>query len=211
MKNETLTEEVTNARKAGYEISPLIINRWSPRSMTGESLGDDEFFALFEAARWAPSSFNAQLWRFIVGRRQHKEKFDKLFGLLVPSNQAWAKNAAALVVVISRTRFEHNDKPAITHAFDAGAAWENLAIEAARRGLVAHGMQGFDYERAKSELKIPADFEVHAMLAIGRRGKPDALPEKLREIEKPNDRRPLGEILFDGVFGETVGELRIKG
>jgi nitroreductase len=204
MNSQMLTDEVRNARKAGYDISPLLLNRWSPRSLTGEALADDELFALLEAARWAPSSFNAQLWRFIIARRQHREKFDQLLGLLVSSNQVWAKQAAVLVVVASRTRFEHNDKPAVTHAFDAGAAWENLALEAARRGLVAHGMQGFDYARAKSELKIPDDFEVHAMLAIGRRSKPEDLPEKIREMEKPNNRRPLREIVFDGVFGQAV-------
>jgi nitroreductase len=207
MEVETQDKKDTHARKADYDISPLLLNRWSPRSMTGEPLEDNELFALFEAARWAPSSFNAQLWRFIIARRQDREKFDRLFSLLVEGNQMWAKNAAVLVVVASRARFEYNDKPAITHAFDAGAAWENLALEASRRGLVSHGMQGFDYGRAKTELEIPADFEVHAMLAIGRRGKPEALPEKLREVEKPNDRRPLREIVFDGKFGQIIDGL----
>jgi len=207
MKKGIATEERQTPRQSNYAITPLLLNRWSPRSMTGKPLEDDELFALFEAARWAPSSFNAQLWRFIIARRQDREKFDRHFGLMVEGNQAWAKNAAVLVVVASRKRFEYNDKPAITHAFDAGAAWENLALEASRRGLVAHGMQGFDYERAKRELKIPDDFEVHAMIAIGRRGKPEDLPEKLREVEKPNDRRPLREIVFDGAFGQAVDEL----
>jgi len=210
MKNETATEKRQTPRKANYEITPLILNRWSPRSMTGESLSDNELFALFEAARWAPSSFNAQLWRFIVARRQDREQFDRLFGLLVAGNQVWAKNAAVLVAVASRTRFEFNDKPAITHAFDAGAAWENIALEASHRGLVSHGMQGFDYERAKTELKIPDDFEIHAMIAIGRRGKPEDLPEKLREAETPNDRRPLREIVFNGSFGQVFNELPTK-
>jgi nitroreductase len=102
---------------------------------------------------------------------------------------------------------ELNEKPAITHAFDAGAAWENLAIEAARRGLVAHGMQGFDYDRAKVELAIPDEFEVHAMVAIGRRGSGENLPEKLRDKEHPNTRRPLREIVFEGAFAKTIPEL----
>jgi hypothetical protein len=109
----------------------------------------------------------------------------------VPGNRVWAQNAAALVLVASRTRFEYNDRPSITHAFDAGSAWENLAIEASRRGLVAHGMEGFDYARAKTELSIPDDFEVHAIIAIGRRGPAENLPGKQREMEHPNSRRPL--------------------
>jgi nitroreductase len=151
MAEQSLTPEVAAHRRADFDISPALLNRWSPRALTGEPLGDEELFSLFEAARWAPSSYNGQPWRFIFARRQQAGEFAQFLNLLVPGNQAWAKNAAALAVVLSRTRFEYNEKPALTHAFDTGAAWENLAIEAVSRGLVAHGMQGFDYERAKAE------------------------------------------------------------
>jgi nitroreductase len=171
--------------------------------MTGEPLTDEGLFPLFEAARWAPSSFNSQLWRFIVARWQNREEFDKFFDLRTPTNQVWAKNAAALVVVALRTRFENNDKMSITHAFDAGAAWE-LALEATHRELVAHGMEDFDYARAKTELSIPDEFEVHAMIAIGRRAPGENLPEKYRAMEYPISRRPLKEIVFEGAFGRPV-------
>jgi nitroreductase len=199
-----VTPGVQNQRKANYRIGPLLLDRWSPRSMTGEPLPDEEFFPLFEAARWAPSSYNNQPWRFVVARRQNPEDFERFLGLLVPANQAWAKNAAALAVVVSRTRFDANDKPSITHAFDAGAAWENLALEATRRELVAHGMEGFDYARAKTELAIPDDFEVHAMIAVGRRAPAEDLPENYRAREQPNSRRPLREIVFEGAFGQSI-------
>lgn len=108
----------------------------------------------------------------------------------------------------SRANLHSSDeKPSVTHAFDAGAAWENLALEATRRGLVAHGMQGFDYARAKSELLIPEGFEVHAMIAIGRRGPAQDLPEKSRAGEQPNSRRPLREIVFEGGFGRSASGL----
>ncbi len=204
MLSDAVTEEVQANRKSNYEIAPLLLGRWSPRSMTGEPLPDAELFPLFEAARWAPSSFNAQLWRFIVARRQKPDDFLKFVGLLVPGNRVWAQNAAALVVVASRTRFEYSDKPSITHAFDAGAAWENLAIEASRRQLVAHGMEGFDYARAKIELSIPDDFDVHAMIAIGHRAPAENLPEKYRAAEHPNGRRSLQEIVFEGTFGRSL-------
>jgi nitroreductase len=204
MLADVVTPEVEAQRNVNYRIAPLLLDRWSPRSMAGEPLTDEEFFPLFEAARWAPSSYNCQLWRFIVARRQNREEFDKFFGLLTPGNQVWAKNAAALVVVASRTRFEYNDKPSITHAFDAGAAWQNLALEATRRELVAHGMEGFDYARAKTELLIPDDFDVHAMIAIGRRAPAENLPEKYRAMERPTSRRPLKEIVFQGAFGRPV-------
>src|SRR5258706_13735742 len=149
MLTDALTPEVQAHRKPEYDINPLLLNRWSPRSMTGEPLGDEELFPLFEAARWAPSSFNGQLWRFIFARRQNRDEFDKFLDLLVPANQAWAKNAAVLVVVASRTRFENNDKPSLTHAFDCGTAWENLALEAARREIGPARMQRFQYPGAR--------------------------------------------------------------
>jgi nitroreductase len=204
MLADVVTPEVQTQRKPNYGIAPLLLDRWSPRSMTGEPLADEELFPLLEAARWAPSSYNCQLWRFIVARRQNREEFETFFGLLTPGNQVWAKNAAALVVVASRARFEHNDKPSITYAFDAGAAWGNLALEATRRELVAHGMEGFDYARAKTELSIPDDYEVLAMIAIGRRAPAENLPEKYRAIERPSSRRPLKEIVFKGAFGRSV-------
>lgn len=204
---DSLTDEVRARRAPGFDILPILVNRWSPRSMTGEPLRDEELFPLFEAARWAPSSYNAQPWRFIIARREDEQAFSRFLDLLVPQNRAWAKDAAVLVVVISRKLFERNDEPSVTHAFDAGAAWENLALESARRGLVAHGMQGFDYARAKAELGIPDEFEVHAAVAIGKRGHKEHLPERARLMEEPSDRRPLREIVFQGAFGRAIDKL----
>lgn len=191
--------EIHSKRTTEYPINPLILNRWSPRSMTGEELGDDVIMSLFEAARWAPSSFNNQPWRFIYAKR-NTEHWDRLFNLLVDANKTWAKNAALLAVVISRKNFEFNEKPARTHQFDTGSAWENLALEASSRGIVAHGMQGFDYEKAKTELGIPADFEVMAMIAIGKRGPIENLPTELQDKEKPNDRKALKDIIMEGTY-----------
>jgi len=204
MLADVVTPEVQTERKVNYSIAPLLVDLWSPRSMTGEPLVDEDLFPLFEAARWAPSSYNCQLWRFIIARRQNQEEFERFFSLLTQRNQVWTKNAGALVVVASRTRFEKNDEPSITHSVDAGAAWENLALEATRRELVAHAMQGFDYERAKTELSIPSDFDVNAMIAIGRRAPAENLPDKYRAMERPSKRRPLHEIVFEGSFGRQI-------
>ena len=114
MLADVVTPEVQSERKVNYPIAPLLIDRWSPRSMTGEPLTDEELFPLFEAARWAPSSFNSQLWRFVIARRQNREEFERFFSLLTQRNQVWTKNAGALVVVSSRTRLEKNDEPSIT-------------------------------------------------------------------------------------------------
>ena len=191
--------ENESARKSNYPINPLILNRWSPRSMTGEALNDDDIMSLFEAARWAPSSYNNQPWRFIYAKR-NTEHWDRFFNLLAEGNKNWTKNAALLVVVISRKNFEFNEKPAITHQFDAGSAWENLALEASSRGLVAHGMQGFDYEKAGVDLGVPHDFEVMAMIAIGKKGPIEILPPEVQEKEKLTDRKPLKEIIMEGFY-----------
>lgn len=186
-------------RAPEHPIQSFILNRWSPRAMSGEVLSDEELMPLFEAARWAPSSYNNQPWRFIYAKRDTKH-WQPLFNLIVEFNQGWAKNAAALVVVISKKTFDHNGKPSVTHAFDTGAAWENLALEASVRGLVAHGMQGFDYEVARVQLNIPDDHEVHAMVAIGKPGEKQNLPLDLQEKEVMSDRRPFTEIVMEGKF-----------
>lgn len=186
-------------RYSSVPIQPLILQRWSPRALSGEALTDEELMPLFEAARWAPSSYNNQPWRFIYAKRE-TPAWDKLFGLMVEFNQGWAKNAAALVVVISKKTFAHNGKFSETHQFDTGSAWENLALEASARGLVAHGMQGFDYDKARKDLQIPDDYDVLAMIAIGKHGKKEDLPEDLQKMENPSDRKPLHEIVMEGEF-----------
>lgn len=186
-------------RKADHPIDDIFLNRWSPRAMTGEPISEEELMVLFEAARWAPSSYNNQPWRFLYARRDsvHWQTF---FGLLVEFNQSWAKNASALVLFISATHFEFNGEPSVTHSFDTGAAWENLALQGSLKGLVVHGMQGFDFERARTTLNIPAEFAVEAMAAIGRPADPETLPEKLREKETPSDRRKLDQTICEGPF-----------
>jgi nitroreductase len=167
--------------------------------MTGEELDDDTIMSLFEAARWSPSSYNNQPWRIIYAKR-NTLYWDRLFNLLAEPNKVWTKDAARLVVVISRKNFEHNEKYSITHQYDAGAAWENLALEASSRGLVAHGMAGFDYVKARIDLEIPDNFDVMAMIAIGKKGPKDNLPQQLQEREYPNDRKPLKDIVMEGQY-----------
>ena len=186
-------------RKADYPIEPVLIDRWSPRAMSGEEISREELMRLFEAARWAPSSFNAQQWRALYARRG-TEHWQTFFDLLVDANKAWAKNAAVLVVFISRKLFDYNDEPSVTHSYDAGAAWENFALQGFHQGLVVHGMQGFDFEKARTSLSVPDDYAVAAMFAVGRPGNPAELPPELRERETPSPRKPVREIICEGRF-----------
>lgn len=186
-------------RKADHPIDNIFLDRWSPRAMTGETIQEEELLLLFEAARWAPSSYNNQPWRILYARRD-TDYWPLFLDLLVESNQRWAKNAAALLVFISRTHFDFNGEPAITHSFDTGAAWENLALQGWLKGFVVHGMQGFDYGRAKTTLNIPDGFNVEAMAAIGKSADPATLSENLRAKEAPSDRRKLEQTICEGPF-----------
>jgi nitroreductase len=186
-------------RKAGYPIESLFIDRWSPRAMSGEPLGETELMTLFEAARWAPSCGNFQPWRFLYARRD-TDFWPAFFGLLNPSNQVWAARAGALVLVISRTHFDGDGRACITHSFDSGAAWQNLALQAWLNKLVAHGIVGFDHERARRVLRVPAAYAVEAMVVLGHPGDKAELSESLQKRERPSDRRPLAETVCEGPF-----------
>ena len=186
-------------RRPDHQIELLLLDRWSPRAMSGEEISHEELMRLFEAARWAPSSFNAQQWRALYARRG-TEHWQTFFDLLVDANKVWAKNAAVLVVFISRKKFDYNDEPSVTHSYDCGAAWENFALQGFHQDLVVHGMEGFDYDRARKELRIPEEFQVEAMAAVGRPGSKESLPEKLQAREMPNDRRKLSGNVFEGPF-----------
>lgn len=192
-----------NSRTAEHTIDPLFLERWSPRAFTTEAISEAQLLTLFEAARWAPSSFNAQPWRFIYARRD-TEHWPRFLGLLSEYNQSWAKNAAALVILVSKTtmlpRGADKEVPSPTHSLDAGAAWENLALQATRSGWAAHGMAGFDMPRAAVELGVPSGYRVEAAIAIGKRGDKSVLPEALQAREQPSDRLPLAQIVSEGRF-----------
>jgi len=186
-------------RTADYPIDDLFLRRWSPRAMNGRPFAEGELNTLFEAARWAPSTYNEQEWRFLYARRD-TEHWQTFFDLLAEANQAWCNSAAVLVVVCSHKVFSRNGKPNPVHTFDSGAAFENLALQAAIMGLVAHGMAGFDRDKARADLHVPDDYDVEAMIALGHPGDPAELPEGLIEREVPSGRKPLREITCEGPF-----------
>lgn len=186
-------------RHPQHPVDSLFVDRWSPRAMSGEEVSEQELMTLFEAARWAPSSFNAQPWRMLYARR-NTSHWPVFFGLLGERNQAWVQHAGALVLFVSSRMNETTKEPSRTHSFDAGAAWENFALQGSLLGLAVHGMQGFDYERARRELQVPESYAVEMMAAVGRPGSPDTLPEPLRARESPNDRRPLAQTICEGKF-----------
>lgn len=167
--------------------------------MTGEEISDQDLMLIFEAAKWAPSSRNEQPWRFIYAKR-NTPHWQTFFSLIKESNQSWAKNASALIVIISKKTFSHDGTPNPHYSFDAGAAWENIALQANINGFVAHAMAGIDFQRARVALQIPGDYSVECMVAIGKQGKKEELPEVLQQREFPKERRLLKELVTEGVF-----------
>jgi nitroreductase len=187
-------------RKADHPIEPLFLRRWSPRAMTGEAVSQPELMRLFEAARWAPSTYNEQEWRFLyaVNGSAHWPTF---FALLTEANQLWCAKAGVLIVGLSCQTFSRNGKPNPVHTLDTGMAVENLLLQGAAMGLVCHGMAGFDRGKARVALKVPDGYDVEVMIAIGRPGDPDHLPENYRQMDQaPTGRKPVAEIAREGLF-----------
>jgi nitroreductase len=191
--------DILNLRRPEYKANPMFVKRWSQRAMSGEEIGKDKLMSLFETARWAPSAFNNQPWVFLYAIK-NTSNWDSFFDLLNDSNKLWAKNAAALVVILSKKTFDYNGKPSPTHSFDTGAAWENLALQGSVMGLVVHGISGFDYSKARSALDVPDDYDIEAMVVIGKRGNIEDLPKELQERETPSGRKPVSEITIEGKF-----------
>lgn len=167
--------------------------------MTGESISEEELMSLFEAARFAPSASNLQPWRFLYAKRD-TPYWATFFDLLVGFNQAWCQKAALLCVIVSCKILEKTKTPSPTYAFDAGAAWENFALEGTARNLVVHGMAGFDYLKAKEVLQVPDHYAVLAMCAVGKRAPQETLPEELQKREVPSSRKKVTEFAFEGLF-----------
>jgi len=194
---------MSSPRTPEHPIDPLFTSRWSPRAFTGEAIDEAMLLGFIEAARWAPSGFNAQPWRFLYARRE-TPAWPPVFDALLPFNQAWAVRASALVVVLSRTQWVPPGKSAVepirSHSFDAGAAWALLALQASIAGWHAHGMGAFDHDRLRAALAVPGDHAIEAVIAIGRRGDASLLSESLRAREVPSQRLPLAAIAAEGRF-----------
>ncbi len=194
---------MTAPRQTEHPIDPQFTQRWSPRAFTGEAIPEATLLGLIEAARWAPSASNIQPWRFIYVRRD-TPAWVPLFECLVEFNRGWAVNAAALVLVMSKKTWLPHGKtepvPNPTHSFDAGAAWMSLALQAHLAGWPAHGMGGFDRDKARLALGVPSDHVLEAMVAIGRQADRSTLPEALQARETPSARLALAQIAVEGRF-----------
>lgn len=195
----------TPAAKQASPASPiheLIGNRWSPYGFSARPVEDSDLSSLFEAARWAASSYNEQPWTYFVATRDAPEEFARLLSCLVPANQEWAKAAPVLVLSIVSLRFSKNNQDNRAAVHDLGLASANLAMEATARDLCVHQMIGIHPERARELYRIPEHFEAWTAIAIGYQESADKLPEALRRRDlAPRTRKPTSEFVFSGSWG----------
>jgi len=189
----------SNFRQTEYSPNKMFIERRSSRALSGEPLNDEELFSILEAAKWAPSSYNAQPWRFIY-IKNGSPAWDKLFSLVMDLNQIWMKRAAVMVLVLSRQNLKLDGQPNDMASFDTGAACENMALEATQRGLIAHPVGGFYKDRVKEAFQISDDYKVEVIIALGRPGDATLLPEGMQAKESPTDRLPLSSLISEDEF-----------
>jgi len=186
-----------------HPIHSLLASRWSPCAFADRSVDPVELRSLFEAARWAPSSYNEQPWSYLVAVREDAEGFARLLSCLVEANRAWARHAPVLALGLTRERFSRNDKPNAAAQHDLGLAAGNLLVEASARGLSVHQMIGILPDRARALYRIPEHTRALTALAIGYLGAPERLPEGMRARDlMPRSRRPLREFVFAERYGE---------
>ena len=186
-------------------INTLIRTRWSPRAFQAEAPPLEKLITMLEAARWAPSCFNEQPWRFILGIKDRGDSYRKIFDSLIGFNQEWARQAPVLLLAVAKTHFSANDKPNDHHAYDTGAAMGFLSLQAAEFDIHVHQMAGFDSDRAQENFAIPDGFRPMAAAAIGYRGDPQMLNEKQQRTEEAaRQRKDWNETCFEGSWDNPL-------
>ena len=189
--------------KPDHPVHSLITQRWSPYAYSNKMVAQEDLLSLFEAARWAPSSYNEQPWVFLIATKDQPAEHEKLLACLVESNQAWAKNAPVLVLACIRNTFSRKGTPNPVAAHDLGLAVGNICLEATSRGLQVHQMAGIVPDRARVAFNIPDGVQPFTAMSIGYAADPATLPDQVRLQETtPRTRKPLSEILHTGKFGQ---------
>lgn len=187
-----------------HPIDERLSERWSPYAFSDKMVSEQDLLCLFEAVRWAPSSYNAQPWTYIVATKDKPDEFALLLSCLVEANQVWAKAAPVLALGCTRQNFEHNGKPNAAAEHDLGLASGSLTFEATSRGLFVHQMIGIDPSRARECYQIPSEVQPLTALAIGYAAPAETLPENLQSRDQSErTRKPLAEFVFAKQWGHS--------
>lgn len=191
-------------------IHDLLNRRWSGRAFdASKPVSREQILSLLEAARWAPSCFGDEPWRYIVwDKHSDPVAWEKAFACLGEWNQDWVKNAPVLLLAMANSQFRKNGKPNAWGQYDTGAASENLCLQAVALGLMAHQMGGFDADAARQAFDIPEQFTCMAMIAVGYQTEETVLNDELKQLEvAPRNRSALEENFFEGQWGKGVKTL----
>jgi nitroreductase len=179
------------------ETQELITQRYSPFAFTDKDITDEEIQKFLEAARWAPSCFNEQPWRFLIAPKRNPTVYEKLFECMFDGNKAWAASAPVLMLVCAKRNFSHNNKPNNYHQFDTGMAMQNFILFALECGVYVHQMAGFDHEMAARNFEISDEYTILSIAVIGYPGDITQLPEEiLKRANRPRVRKAINEIVF---------------
>jgi len=193
--------------KTQVPVHDIIARRWSPRAFdAGKPVTREQLISMLEAARWAPSCFGDEPWRYLVwDKNSNLAAWQRAFDCLGEFNQQWVKNAPILMLATASSSFRHNGKPNAWHMYDTGASSENICLQATSLGLFAHQMGGFDADKIRQEFDIPKEFACLAMIAVGYQTTPDVLPKELEEKEVADrTRRPLEECFFENSWNSGI-------
>ena len=189
-----------------HRIHNTLAVRWSPYAFSDKPVPTQDLASVFEAARWAPSSYNEQPWRYIVGVKGQGDTHARILECLVEANRAWAQNAPVLALGVVVRTFTLNGEPNKAAEHDLGLASANLVTEATTRRLFVHQMIGLDPDAARSAFAIPENAEAFTAMAIGYRETSDNMNQALLERDtKPRERRALDEFVFVDRFGNPAG------
>ena len=195
---------ITKLADTDFPIHNLLARRWSARSFSTKSVEKSKLFSILEAARWAPSSRNEQPWRYIIFTNENPDKLHHAQTVLLEIN-SYAKRAPILICAITKKTYSDNQNYNRLHFHDLGAANENMFLESFNQGLIMHEMGGFNREKAREIFKIPDDYEVGIMIAIGYQDSHEILPERYREkANSPRERKQLSEIAFLEELGNGI-------
>lgn len=189
-----------------HPIHELLAKRWSPYGFADRPVSRADVQSLFEAARWAPSSYNEQPWSYIIATREYPAEFERVLSCLVEGNQGWAKAAPVLALGCTSLNFSKNGKPNAAAIHDLGLAAANLYVEATSRGLFVHQMIGILPDKAREVFQIPEGVQPVTALAIGYPADPNTLPEPIKQRDTaPRSRKRLSEFVFSGKWGSSSG------
>ena len=189
---------------ADHAIHEMIANRWSPYAFADRFVSTEDLRSVFEAARWAASSYNEQPWYFLVAHSEDDAEFRRMLGCLLDANQGWAKFAGVLLLTVSQETFSRNGTPNRVYQHDLGQAAAHFALQATAQGLAVHQMAGIHIGKIRAEYQIPDGFSPQTAIAVGYAAKQPAAgqEELIGRDSAPRQRKPLSEFVFKGGWGK---------